>query len=406
MTSNQILAPLLCAIAMAAQGAAPPAASPQTQPPITGRDVTFVGAFTLPSRTSPSEAVADFISYGGFGLGLGADRQSLYVGCHDYGDKLARVTIPAPGAASRVVEPCTAIPRFAEISGAGGRENGLVVGGSLWYHGRLIVSGYTYYDASAGTPQGHNRTHFAGGPGVGDLAGPWRVGTDGPGLVAGNMAVVPDEWRAAIGGPVIGGLCCIPVISRSSYGPSIHAFDPDDLGRAAAVRSTMLAGYPEGHATLGAYESAGEFYGMAMTMGGLAWPRGSRSVLAIVNRPTTYCYGQGTADPALDGTPVPDTQGAVHYCYNTLGNTDKASHSRDYELSLVVFDANDLAAVKAGRRRPWEVRPTARLRLPKAPTTTVLQSATFDPESGRLYVAPAFKGEGTIYVWRIAVSGA
>lgn len=385
------------AVPVAAQPpAASPSADPITQPLLRAEQIRFVGSFVLPVRTQQSEKEPDIIAYGGYALGMGPDGASLYVGCHDWGDKLARVSIPAMGETAKVIEPCTAIPNLAEISGPQGRVNGIELGGSLWWNNRLIVSAFTFYDPNAGTDEGHNKTHFAG-PSIAELAGPWKVGGDAPGIVAGNMAVVPEEWRTLVGGPVIGGLCCISIISRSSFGPAINVFNPDDLGKVAKVKSQMLAGYPDDHQNLGPYESAGEYYGMAMTMGGLAWPRGSRSVLALVNRPTTYCYGRGTNDQSLDGKPVGN--GRV-YCYDPYSQ-EQGFHSRDFELSAVVFDAADLARVKAGRRRPWDVKPVARFLLPGAPKTGVLHSATFDPATGRLYLAPAFGSQGQIYVWEI-----
>jgi hypothetical protein len=396
-----VLCLMLGASLAAAQPASPAAAAPRvdptTQPLLKADQITYLGSFTLPVLTGPSTAEADQLTYGGYGLGMGADGTSLYVGCHDWGDKLARVRIPEMGKEAEVVEPCTAIPNFAEISGPDGRVNGLVLGGSLWWNDRLIVSGYTFYDPAAGTRDGHNKTHFAGGPAIGDLKGPWRVGTDEPGIIAGNMAVVPEEWRASIGGPVVGGLCCISIIGRSSYGPAINVFNPDDIGRVPKIKSEMLAGYPDNHQNLGRYHGASEYFGGAMTMGGLAWPRGTRAVLAIVNWPSSFCYGAGTNDPALDGKPT----GTGHvYCYDPFF-ANQGQHSKDWELSAIVFDAVDLARVKAGRRQPWNVKPVARLPLPNAPKIGLVQSATFDPDTGRLFVAPSFGQPGVIHVWQI-----
>ncbi|MFN7977706.1 MAG: hypothetical protein U0P30_06185 [Vicinamibacterales bacterium] len=379
-----------------AQPSVAPPADVTSQPLIGADQITYVGAFSLPVLTSASTVEGDTLSYGGYALGLGPDGASLYVGCHDWGEKLARVSIPAMGEQAKVIEPCTTIPKVTGISGPLGLVNGMALGGSLWWHDRLIVSAYTYYDNSAGTSDGHNKTHFAG-PAIGQLAGPWRVGNDPPGMIAGNMAVVPEEWRALVGGPVIGGLCCIPIISRSSYGPSISAFNPDDIGTASKVKSEMLVGYPDDHQNLGGYNSAGEFYGMAMTMGGFAWPRGTRAVLAVVNRPTAYCYGRGTTDKQLDGQP---TGTGHHYCYDPYSQ-EQGNHSPDFELSVIVFDAADLAKVKAGRKRPWDVKPVTRINLPNAPKAGQLQSATFDPATGRLYLTPSYKIQGQIYVWQI-----
>jgi len=364
---------------------------PRTLPTLAASQIAYLGSFTAPKNTIPNASEPDRLEYGGYALSLGPDGKSLFIGCHDWGDKLARITIPAVGGGASVVEPCTAIPNWQNIANAQGRVNGLVVGGSLWYQGALLVNGYTFYDNTGG----HLATTFKGAT-IGTLAGPWKLSATWPGMFAGNMAAVPAEWRALVGGPVLAGLCCISTIGRSSFGPAMFSFDPANVGGSNA--STWLVGYPEAHKTLGPYDSAGEYYGMAMTMGGLGWVPGTRSPFAVVNRPTTYCYGEGTTNKALHQQP--NGKGQI-YCWDPFGDNSNGYHSESYELSLVVYDGNDLAAAKAGTKQPWEVVPTARIVLPGGVLAKELRSATFDPATGRLYVAMEYGPNPRIHVWQI-----
>jgi len=365
---------------------------PRTLPPLTASQITYLGSFTAPQSSVPgSTNNGDKLEYGGTALGIGPDGRSLFIGCHAQVDTFGRISIPAIGGAASIVERCQPIPNFNAIANAQGRVNGLVVGGSLFAGGKLYVNGYTFYDNTGG----HIATTFAGAT-IGTLAGPWKMHPTWPGMFAGGMTTIPAEWQAALGGDALSGLCCISTIGRSSFGPAMFAFRLSDVS--ASNASTWLVGYDEAHKTLGPYDSAGEYYGMAMTMGGLGWLPGTRSPFAIVNRPTTYCYGEGTMNKALDRQP--NGKGQI-FCYDPFNDNSNGYHSEDYELSLIVYDANDLAAVKAGTKQPWAVLPTQRIALPGTAKAKEIRGATLDPATGRLYVAMDYGANPRIHVWQI-----
>ena len=56
----------------------------------------------------------------------------------------------------------------------------------------------------------------------------------------------------------------------------------------------------------------------------------------------------------------PNEQGpnGEKYCYDPTSN-DKGQHAFPYRLQFWAYDVNDLAAVRAGDRKPWDVRPYA-----------------------------------------------
>ena len=64
------------------------------------------------------------------------------------------------------------------------------------------------------------------------------------------------------------------------------------------------------------------------------------------------------------------------------------------------YDANDLAAAKAGQKAPWDVKPYATwpLVLPFSEEGhAVLNGAAYDPETGRLFLSQGF-GDGELPV--------
>ncbi len=353
-------------------------------------DLGYLGSFTLPD----DDGGGGTLNYGGYALGLGLDGSSLYFGCI-YGTALARVSIPAIGGRAALLERCQGVPNLGAIDP--GEVNGFVLGGSLAWNGRMIASAYAYYDADNSA----TRSHFAG-PTLASAHGPYVVGTDRPGFVGGYMTEVPPEWRDRLGGPALTGQCCISIISRSSYGPSASVFDPDALGVVDPVPSTMLVGYPQAHPTLGDYPSVGTDFNGATKMGGVAFPRGTRSVLFVGRHASTFCYGSGTPDPALDGQPSP---GGGVWCYDPT-NSYKGTHGYPYRHQIWAYDAEELAAVRAGSKAPWQVTPYATWALPEmggATGAATMQSATYDPTTRRWYIA--LEGSGAapeVHVYQVA----
>jgi hypothetical protein len=339
--------------------------TPQEQARVQPGNLVYQGSFTLPATDGAFQSPAEksSLTYGGFALALGPDGQSLYYGCHDWHSMLARVSIPAIGASARVVEPCTTVPNLAAVDGADSGARSL--GGSLWWNGRLALSGYAYYDADIDA----SASHFFG-PSIGKLSGPVRLSGSVPGMVAGYMGVVPQEWRSLLGGPALTGQCCLSIISRTSYGPSISVFDPDDLGVESPVPSHLLIGYTQQH-QLSEYNVQSTLFNTTARIGGVAFPAGTRSVLFIGRIGTgPVCYGTGSAcgDPAFDSS---------------------GYHAFPYQQQVWAYDANDLLAVKQGTKAAWELRPYATWTLPDLPNADgrgSLRSAFYDQATRRLFV--------------------
>jgi hypothetical protein len=348
------------------------AQTPQQQPLVQAGNFAYLGKFTLPLVDTAGTP----LTYGGGALGMAADNTSLYYGCI-YNGSVVRVKIPTLGGVATVLDPCRGPANLYQINVADG--NAKLLGGSLVWNGRVILSGYSYYDA------GHTATssHFAGAT-PGSVAGPFRVGTDRPGMVGGYMATIPAEWRSLLGGPALTGQCCISIISRSSFGPSASVFNPDDIGTVSPIPSKMLVGYPNEHQDLGGYYGVTQYYSAGTNMGGIAFPAGTRSVLFVGRYATTFCYGIGTDDPSLHGKP---TGGSI-YCYDPA-SPYHGVHGYPYKHMVWAYDANDLLAVKQGAKQPWDLRPYATWILNDMNTNgrAEIRSVTFDPATRRLYVA-------------------
>ena len=316
-------------------------------------DLVYQGAFKV-----PEESNGESFSYGGQALAYNPVTNTLFIS--SLHSKVAEVSIPTPVKSDKAEELPIASVVQAFRDPADGRlrdiaEDGVVLDGLLVHEGRLYGTGLIYYDAS----NSQRVSHFARSL---DLTRPdttrvHQVGEKGKsGYVAGYMATVPSEWREALGGPAVTGQCCISIISRSSFGPALFAWNPTEVGRRDPVPAIPLLYYPQEHATLGPWEGTNEIFGGTTEMAGVAVIDGTTTVLfAGRNGVGAFCYGEGTDDEKKASEPQ---RGDQKYCYDPT-STDKGQHAFPYRLQFWAYDVKDLAAVRAGDKRPWELKPYA-----------------------------------------------
>ena len=366
------------------QSRAPATSTPSGARLLQLSDFSYVGAFRLPSAGANSD---DF-SFGGMPVAFNPGANSLFIGSHRGG--VAEVTIPTPIGSAVVAELPVAAYRqlfadpteghLSQIAGDGVSIDGLLVS-----DGRLYGTAFIYYDALNSQTVSHYSRSL-------DLIersfrGMYSVGEKGKtGFVSGYMAAVPPEWQASLGGVAITGQCCIPIVSRTSWGPAAFAWNPASLGTSNPLPVMPLLYYTSDHATLGTWAGSSPTYGATTAMGGVAIIAGTRTALFIGRNGTgPFCYGNGTSERQLAGSRGLD--GEV-YCYDPV-SSDKGQHAYPYNYQIWAYDLNDLAAVKAGRKKPWEPKPYGTwpldLRIPAA--VTQIGGVGYDPVRQRLYLS-------------------
>jgi hypothetical protein len=385
--------PVFAAIIAIALSTTAVAARPPLSWPRLGRsDLAYRGAFRLPR---PIDDTRTF-SYGGTALAYNALHHSLLAVGHDWYQLTAEVTIPKLRRAEHVggLRRARFLQQFTDatdgaIDRSGGDNN--KIGGQLVQHGRLYGSVYVYYDASGSQTRSHwarDSTSLT----AGTARGLYRVGKLGAGMVSGFMAEVPRRWRGLLGGPALTGNCCIPIISRTSFGPAAFAFDPARLGAEDGAHDAPLVYYPQDHPTIGAWDASwgprnGIFFGGGTTVTGVVFPRGTRSVLFFGTQGIgRFCYGEGTGDRSLEGEPTPD---GSTWCYDPDGSS-KGTHAYPYVPMVWAYDAARLRAVRRGRRRPWQVKPYATWRLSLPYGSSRVGGAAYDGRAGLIYVSQQY----------------
>lgn len=327
--------------------------------------LVHLGSFRVPQGISVGTAQLGF-EYGGTALAFNPANNSLFIVGHDWDQFTAEIGIPGFNETAPVLQALTDAWEGRTVG------DDSKVGGQLVYRNQLILTKYMFYDASHGQTASHATRPL-------DLAirgrvnGPHKVGKLLPGFYAGYMAHVPPAWQAQLGGPVLTGNCCLSIISRTSYGPAAFVIDPANIG--IKDRAIPLVYYPADHQTLGAYGAPGvhPVFSGATSVKGLVFPEGTSSVLFIGSTGIgNYCYGEA----AECGDPV---------------SPYKGEHAYPYRAYVWAYSAFDLAAVKSGVKRPWDVKPYATWELPfgnQRPGS--IGGAALDPATGHIYVSQRF----------------
>ncbi len=379
-------------------------------PLIQRSDLIYEGAFRVPKGQLGSTTYSKF-AYGGSAIAFNPARNSLFIIGHPYENLLFEISIPEIVNSNNINDLKTAEllqepvditeGHWANLALDGSALSHPVPGGFLLFNNRLIGSAYVYYD---GGYEGY-RSHFYASPNWSESGpgfhGMYRVGiTDRPngGFVGGYMALIPPEWRGALGGPALTGLGGISIISRSSYGPCAWVFNPDDLGVKDPAPATMLVGYPQGHTTLGNWSEASLYFNMVSEIRGLVFPYGTSTLLFFGRHGLgktgqgDTCYGAGTSDPSLDGKEVD----GLHYCYDPT-DSSKGCHGYPYVYRIWAYDAHDLLKVKNGDinpqtgqpYKPWDITPYAiwNLSFPFAIENAHIMGAAYDPSTQRVFIS-------------------
>jgi RNA polymerase sigma factor (sigma-70 family) len=372
-------------------------------------DLAYVGSFRVPHGGATGQDNAVF-EYADAGLAFDRARHGLFLKGHAYGQLVAEIGIlePRPIADGDLgaLPVATVLQDFAEITGGHlqdeGVGNGVAIRALLLHGGRLIGACTGNLDHADQQRLGF----FTASPTLAatEFHGLFRVGA--PEVhersIACCLGEVPPGWEQPLQGTVLAG--------GVSLGPTIAAIDPVRLGSVAAP-AAMLVEYPPDHPTLGAWGDVGPHpvFNSTTTCSGIVFAPGTRTVLVFGTTGMGEVHvGIGTADRALDGHPGDD---GVMRVYDPANLSGPCQHAWPYRAYVWAYDADELAQVAAGRKRPWEVVPYAHgpLELPVDSGQNQLDGVAYDAEAGLLYVAQAnaehldrYSSRPLIHVFRLS----
>lgn len=327
-------------------------------------DLTLVGTFLA------NDNIWDNGENGAFALGANNDT-ILLSGWTGSTFGLGEQTIPAIGGVSSVVKT-TGGNLAAQMSQVGADcGNGYITGGQLAYNNRQYVTVATYYDTCNGAQKSLFSSALTGPVTLGAAS---TVGTIGASFTSGYMGHIPSEWQSVLGGPVGIGQCCLSIITRTSYGPALFAFNPE-----SPATAHPLVYYDSSHQTLGAGFTDGQPPNPQMNASTRI-----TGVAMIPSTATALFIGNTGLGPIVYGGGTYDIAPYVGYVW--------------------AYDMHEFAAVRAGTKQPWQVVPYATFELPGYGSAGKEFSgscgAGYDPAKQLLYVCKPY---GTVRAPRIYV---
>jgi hypothetical protein len=357
-------------------------------PPTTGTpnrllqktDLEYVGAFRVPDGTSD----VNTFEFGGMALGFNPNNNSLFMSGHDHHQLSAEIKIPSTITASNSINGLATASLLQSFNDATEGKRNLVnpgggdtkIGGHFVYKGNLYVSAHTYYEAAG---SGAVASHFRRPINLsakGQVVGPVRVGDNYPTTVGGYMATIPHELQDAFGAPAFTGHTGTPGSHTHSMGPMMEVFDPEQIGQTSKVPAKRLLFYslsngqnlPDQYGVT--LESANPYWDHTSWVTGAAFPNGTRSILFFGRHGFgESCYGTNCNDP--------------------VSGEIQGFHAYPYKYQVWAYDANDLLAVRAGTKLPYQVKPYAiwTLDLPFTPAEVRICGAAYDPATSRIYIS-------------------
>lgn len=357
---------------------------PSTLPLIQFADLIYLGAFRLPDTF----VNGDGFTIGGRPVAFNPARNSLFIGSR--AGHIAEMTIPTPVNSATI----TSLPFASFLQGFADptegnlwqvASDGASIDGIMVQGDKLYGTASIYYDANNTQIVSHySRSTDLSRPSFQGMSQVWE--SQMAGFVSGYMANVPAEWQPKLGGPAITGQCCLPIAWRTSWGPSAFAWNPQNIGVVNPVPAIPLLYYPHDHHTLGHWDGSNPVYGGTAQINGVVLVAGTRTALFFGrNGLGPFCYGNGTSVQSLVGTIGPDNE---IYCYDPSAPA-KGQHAYPYQYQIWAYDLNDLAAVKAGSKQPWDVVPYGvwPFTLPTPEPTVRIGGVGYDASRQIIYVS-------------------
>lgn len=366
-------------------------------------NIKYIGAFNVPPN---SNSGGETFAWAGKGLAYNPQKNTLFMTGHDHHQLVAEISIPKITIFSdvnklpysKLVQPFTDITEgnISKIGAAGtdlgNANNNMKIGGLFVKDNNLYGSVYAYYENAERAKRSHFRSSLNLSQ-KGDFSGMHRAGIVNPGLVAGYMGSIPKEWQTLFGESSLTGNACLPIITRSSFGPSVFAFSPENFVKESNIPAVPLVYYPEKHATLGTYSNetkANPVFNMTTDISGVTFPEGTSTILFWGSTGLGVPeYGAGTADKNMAGKKVGNYD--EYYVYDPAKPQSKGSHAWPYSYYIWAYNAHDLLKVKEGKKMPWDIVPYKhwKLDLPYSDEKNLsrIGGVAYDPKGNRIFIS-------------------
>lgn len=301
--------------------------------------ITYLGSFRLP--IAPGDA---HFSFGGaFVRDLSSNRLAMM-------SRLGHVVLltgtPSLATYAGAVNALPIVGFDSVINPPSGKPTGTGFYGALLENDAAIMwTASFFYDANNTQTEGHwyNNEWRTVHSNAASLPNPMQ------GFVAGALIPVPTARRAALG-DLITSQCCLPVITRTSLGPTAFGLFRADFIPAGNVATLPHFYYTQDHPTLGEYFSESLGFNQTARVFGGAFIGDDELIFVGAVGVSGFCYGNGTTNPALHNTVGGDGE---LLCYDPEMPPDKGGHASVYRYQVWRYSVEDMLTAA----NPWDVIP-------------------------------------------------
>lgn len=370
-----------------------PGSAKAERPLLQLENIVYEGAFRLPANKFGGSS----LNYSQGPLEYNRDNHSIFIVGHAHHQNIAEFSVPRLVKSNSISALPMASSPLQEFSGLlertndGNPENLDRIGGMEYIGtngGQLIVNCYEYYDA----PGDNTLTTLI----ARDSSNLASAEIDGfhsyqgeAGHTSGWISPVPASLQSQFGGTHITGHSSgIPIISRTSVGPSAFSFNHSDLSGTDTVgdqvATTRLLDFSLAHPLHDDLSNDSRTNSL--------WTHLSRVVYGLIV--------PGTRTYLTIGHSGGHTSGVCYKCTQSDGNLCGgycARDAEDYYHYYWLWDINDLLEVDKGSKPSYAVKPYDYGVFPTPFATDEFGGGTYDEVAGLLYltVQKADREQGT-----------
>ena len=362
-------------------------------PLLRNSNIVYEGAFRLPATTFGESS----LNYSEGPLEYNGTNHSIFIAGHAHHQNIAEFAIPGlvksynlsslPMASSPLQIFTPILNRATEgnpqsLDRIGGME--YISTGST---PQLIINAYEYYDAPGDNTQTTLVARDSSNLGSCTMDGYYTF-QGGAGHTSGWISPIPAEWINSLGGSYITGQSSgIPIISRTSVGPSAFSFNISDLtgdSPATSVSTSKLLDFSLAHPLHRDLSND--------SLSNDIWTHLSRVIFGMVVPGTRTYLTIGQSGGHMSGVCYKCTQNNGNLCGGYCAND-----AEDYYHYYWLWDVEDLVKVKNGQKNSYDVRPYDYGEFLTPFATNNFGGGTYDPDSGLLYltVQKADRMQGT-----------
>ena len=354
----------------------------------------YIGAFRLPAE----EFGASSLNYSEGPIEYNEDHHSMFIVGHSHHQAIAEFSIP-PLALSEDIQalpmagpPLQVFQPFLFETPDSNPQDIDRIGG-MEYVGsesppQLVVNGYEYYDAPGDNTLTTFRIMDANDLGNSSLS-QYFYFEGGAGHTSGWISPIPDAWQSILDGTHLTGESSgIPIISRTSVGPSAFSFYLDSLlvTDSGNLSTTKLLDFSLQNPLHNDLSND--------ALNNDIWTHLSRVVYGFIVPGTRTYLTIGYSGGHQSGVCYKCTQNDGHLCGGYC-----APDTADYYQYYWLWDLMDLKDVKEGNLGPHEVEPYdyGAFVTPFQNETKQIGGASFDEENQILYLSiqKADRAQGT-----------